>query len=378
VADLPVIATALPIGIAFGVVLERAGLGDAKVIRGQLVGRDFTVILVMFGAIVTAMLGMLWVDALGIVPASGVASPPTDLAAQAVGAVIFGGGFGIAALCPGTACVAAASGRRDGLAAVAGVFAGTMLTPVVWPSLGRVVSEVPGERRFLPDDLGLPTWAVATGLVLFAMAAVRIARARQAGPRPAWWRPSAIEAVGLTMALGYAAVEGRPSINAATLAGLAATIEREEDHVDALDLATWIHDRKEGLHVIDVREGLDSTTYMIPGARAVSLGALRHLDVPRDDVVVLYSDGGAHAAQGWVLLQLAGYRRALVLKDGMAAWEDDVLSPLLGPVTDDASREHQARVRALSLWFGGRPRAGDAPFTQATSDPVARRRRRTC
>ncbi|MBC7895342.1 MAG: YeeE/YedE family protein, partial [Cytophagaceae bacterium] len=137
---LPIIATAVPVGIAFGVVLERAGLGDARVIRGQLVGRDFTVVVVMFGAIVTAMLGMLWMDALGLVPAITVATPPTDLAAQAVGAIIFGGGFGIAALCPGTACVAAASGRRDGVAAVAGVFAGTLLTPLAWPSLGRVVA----------------------------------------------------------------------------------------------------------------------------------------------------------------------------------------------------------------------------------------------
>jgi 3-mercaptopyruvate sulfurtransferase SseA len=127
-----------------------------------------------------------------------------------------------------------------------------------------------------------------------------------------------------------------------------------------------------------VRDGLDSMTYMIPGARAISLGALRALDVPRDDIVVLYSDGGAHAAQGWILLQLQGYRRARVLKDGMAAWEDEVLSPLVMPVTDDASREREARVRALSLWFGGRPRLGDAPFTQATNDPTLRRRRRTC
>lgn len=375
---LPIIATALPVGIAFGVVLERAGLGDARVIRGQLVGRDFTVILVMFGAIVTAMLGMLWVDALGLVSSATVATPPTDLAAQVVGAIIFGGGFGIAALCPGTACVAAASGRRDGAAAVVGVFAGTLLTPLAWPSLGRV-AEVPSEHRFLPDDLGLPTWVVATGIVLLAMVALRVSRWRQPGVKgAAWWRPSTVEAVGLTLALGYAAVEGRPSTSPATLAGLAAAIEREEDHVDAIELATWIREGKAGLHVIDVREGLDTSTYMIPGARAVSLGALRSLEVPREDVVVLYSDGGAHAAQGWVLLQLAGYRRSRVLKDGMAAWEDDVLSPVMGPVNDDAAREQQARVRALSLWFGGRPRLGDAPFTRATDDPIARRRRRTC
>src|SRR5262245_14358841 len=64
-ASLPPAVTAIPIGIAFGVILERAGLGDPKVIAGQLLGRDFTVVRVMFGAIVTAMLGVVWASAAG-------------------------------------------------------------------------------------------------------------------------------------------------------------------------------------------------------------------------------------------------------------------------------------------------------------------------
>ncbi|MFN8580200.1 MAG: hypothetical protein U0163_04380 [Gemmatimonadaceae bacterium] len=68
-------ATALPIGIAFGFLLERAGLGDAKVISGQLVGHDFTVARVMFGAIVTAMLGVVWASALGWVNPDAIPCP---------------------------------------------------------------------------------------------------------------------------------------------------------------------------------------------------------------------------------------------------------------------------------------------------------------
>lgn len=112
---LPVAATAIPVGIAFGFILERAGLGGPSVIRGQLLARDFTVIRVMFGAIVTAMLGVLWLAASGVIDAGAIAVPPTDVAGQALGAAIFGGGFALAALCPGTACVAAATGKRDGV-----------------------------------------------------------------------------------------------------------------------------------------------------------------------------------------------------------------------------------------------------------------------
>jgi uncharacterized membrane protein YedE/YeeE len=115
---------ALPIGIAFGVALERAGLGSARTIADQLRGRDFTVIKVMFSAIITAMLGVFWASRLGWLDLSRVAVPETDLVPQAIGAVLFGAGFAIASLCPGTACVAAGAGHRDGLATIGGLFVG--------------------------------------------------------------------------------------------------------------------------------------------------------------------------------------------------------------------------------------------------------------
>ncbi len=185
---------------------------------------------------------------------------------------------------------------------------------------------------------------------------------------------------GLTLAVAFAAVEGRPVRTPAEVASLAGVIEREEDHVDAPELATWIKDGKPGLRVIDLREGVDTGTYVIPGAELVSLGDLATLPVGAGDFLVLYSDGGAHAAQGWVLLQMRGIRNARVLKDGMAAWEDDVLEPILPTGDDVASRAAAARTRALSLWFGGRPRTGEGPFDRATRDGTEprRRRRRTC
>lgn len=373
--------TAIPVGIAFGMILERAGLGDPRVIRGQLVGSDYSVILVMFGAIVTAMLGLLWCSALGIVDLRAIATPPTDIGGQVVGGIVFGGGFAISSLCPGTACVAAASGRRDGMAAVGGVFLGTVATPLFWPWLGRAVADAPDEQRLLPAELGLPTWVVAAGLVLLAMAALRVSRLREsASDRPPWWKLSRLEVGALTLALALSAVGARPSSAPSEVASLAGVIEREEDHVDALELATWIKDGKPGLRVIDLREGVDTGTYVIPGAELASLGDLATLPVGAGDLLVLYSDGGAHAAQGWVLLQLRGIRNARVLKDGMAAWEDDVLEPVLPSGDDDAARADAARLRALSLWFGGRPHAGDAPFERATpeSDGTRKRRRRTC
>lgn len=369
--------TAIPVGIAFGVILERVGLGDPRVIAGQLLGRDFTVVRVMFGAIITAMLGVVWAGAAGWIDPSTIAMPPTDLPAQALGAVIFGGGFALAALCPGTACVAAASGRRDGLAAVGGMFVGTALTPVAWPAVRGAVSSAPREGATIAADLGVPVGIVVvllTAAAVLAMIVGRLMDSRRAVGTV--WRPTTPESVALALAAAFAVTDGRGALSATQTGAIAAEIASEADHIDALDLAELIKTVQPGLRIFDLREGLDTSTYVIPGAISVSLAGLDTIRPAVGDRLVLYSDGGAHAAQAWVLLRVRGIRDALVLKDGMAAWEDEVLSPLLPAVPDDSARTRFKRARELSLWFGGFPRiVPDEASASATPRP---RRRRTC
>jgi rhodanese-related sulfurtransferase/uncharacterized membrane protein YedE/YeeE len=369
--------TAIPIGIAFGVILERAGLGDPRVIAGQLLGRDFTVVRVMFGAIVTAMLGVVWAGSAGWIDPSSIAMPPTDVPAQALGAVIFGGGFALAALCPGTACVAAASGRRDGLAAVGGMFVGTALTPVAWPVVGAAVADAPREGATLVADTGIPLGVVVILLTAAAVLAMIVGRLMEQRIAPVTaWRPTTPESVALALAATFAIADGRGALPSSRTDAIAAEIEAEGDHIEALELATLIRSGAPGLRILDLREHLDTSTYMIPRAVELSMRDLDTLRTTPDEQLVLYSDGGAHAAQAWVLLRVRGIRNARVLKDGMAAWEDEILSPLIPTVPDDSATTRFARARELSLWFGGFPRLVPDEAT-ATSTPRPRRRR-TC
>lgn len=369
--------TAIPIGIAFGVILERAGLGDPRVIAGQLLGRDFTVVRVMFGAIITAMLGVVWAGSAGWINVSSIAMPPTDLPAQALGAVIFGGGFALAALCPGTACVAAASGRRDGLAAVGGMFAGTALTPVAWPVVRGVVADAPREGATMAADIGVPVGIVVVLLTAAAVLAMIIGRVMEHRVSAATaWRPTTPESVALALAATFAIADGRGALPLSHADAIAAEIENEADHIDALELAALIKAGTPGLRILDLRAQLDTSTYVIPGARPVSMEDLDTVRVMPDERLVLYSDGGAHAAQAWVLLRVRGIHNARVLKDGMAAWEDEVLSPLLPSVPDDSAKARFQQARELSLWFGGFPRL--VPDATTNSSTPRARRRRTC
>jgi uncharacterized membrane protein YedE/YeeE len=166
---------AFAIGIAFGFALERAGLGSARKLIGQFYLTDFTVFKVMFSAIVTAMLGAFWFSRLGMVDLSRVYVPQTWLLPQLAGGLIFGIGFVVAGLCPGTSCVAAASGRGDGLAVVAGMFSGVLVTGLAFAPLRAFYESTSRGALILPDVLHVPYGVVVFAVVLVALAGFAVA-----------------------------------------------------------------------------------------------------------------------------------------------------------------------------------------------------------
>jgi|CXWL01.1.fsa_nt_gi rhodanese-related sulfurtransferase/uncharacterized membrane protein YedE/YeeE len=373
---------AVPIGLAFGAALERAGLGRTSTVAGQLAGTDFTVIKVMFSAIITAMLLLFWSDRLGMLDLSRVAVPSTDVGPQFLGALLFGAGFALSSLCPGSACVAAATGARDGVLTIAGLGVGTLVTAELWSRLGRLAERAPREGALLPDDLGLSTGVV---IAVIAIAGVGVLHfgdrwdGRPATPRPALH--GAVAALAL-----LAAIAGpRPLSSISELQVVATEIVSEHDHVDPIVLAEWIMARKPGLRVIDVRETIDSTDG-IPQAELLPLSKVSGLTTRPGETVVLYSDGGTHAAQAWVLLRARGVRNAFVLRDGLAAWEDEVLSPTIpADASDTAAVARFSRARVVSRYFGGMPRTDDRPSDQSrriggieAPQGVRPRRRNTC
>jgi len=115
---------AILIGIAFGFTLERAGLGSARKLTGQFYFTDFTVFKVMFSAVITAMLGAYWLAWIGLLDLARVDVPETFVVPQLVGGLLFGAGFSLCGLCPGTSCVAAVTGRGDGAMVMLGMFMG--------------------------------------------------------------------------------------------------------------------------------------------------------------------------------------------------------------------------------------------------------------
>jgi len=132
----PSLAGAVAVGIAFGFVLERSGFGRAQKLVAQFYGTDMTVLKVMFTAIVTAMLGSSLLAAVGLLDLPAVEiNYPSFLWPMLVGGLLLGVGFIVSGYCPGTSVVAAASGKLDGLATVAGVVVGGLAYAELQPAL---------------------------------------------------------------------------------------------------------------------------------------------------------------------------------------------------------------------------------------------------
>lgn len=178
--DSASLAVAVVLGFGFGFFLERGGLGNARKLAGQFYLTDLTVLKVMFSAIVTAMLGLFWLGWLGIVDLSVVYLLPTWTVPQLVGGLVFGAGFVIGGLCPGTSCVAAATGRLDGFALLAGMFLGIIAFNESYPMFAGFYDSYAMGQVTLADVAGLPYGVMVLCVVVAAIGAFALAERLEA------------------------------------------------------------------------------------------------------------------------------------------------------------------------------------------------------
>jgi len=87
------LAVSLLLGFFFGFFLERAEFSSAKKLTAQFYFKDFSVLKVMFTAIVVAMLGIAYLAAAGRLDMSQVYVPLTFLWPQIAGGLLLGAGF---------------------------------------------------------------------------------------------------------------------------------------------------------------------------------------------------------------------------------------------------------------------------------------------
>ncbi len=167
---------------------------------------------------------------------------------------------------------------------------------------------------------------------------------------PSWHRALAIVA-----AVGGLAAAGADVATTVDAPALAADIEAERDHISAVDLAERIVRGDATLHVFDLRPPSEYAQFHVPGAQHATIEDLLGRRFSPGATIVLYSEGGTHAAQAWVLLRLAGHDRVLFLREGIYEWIARVHEPRLATDATTAERAQFERAAELSRFFGGVP-----------------------
>ncbi|HYV97334.1 MAG TPA: rhodanese-like domain-containing protein [Gemmatimonadaceae bacterium] len=176
-------------------------------------------------------------------------------------------------------------------------------------------------------------------------------------------RTFAFTALALGAAAPFARSPFRSRSGTVDVEALAREVERGTDHVDAIELAAWIKDRKPKLRVFDLRTKEQFDEEHIPTAEHVPMDEIASARIAGDETVVLYGEGGAHAGQAWVFLRALGHERVVFLRTGAYEWVEQVLNPALPLDATDSEREAFAKASELSHYFGGTPRR-DVPRSQ--------------
>ena len=165
------------------------------------------------------------------------------------------------------------------------------------------------------------------------------------------------------IALGAVAIFAAPypgskvTLDARELALLVGT---EADHVEAPELAAWIIENRADYRLVDLRTESEFATYSIPTAVNIPMSVLPEAGLGRQEKIVLYSEGGIHSAQAWMLLKAQGHKSVYMLKGGLDEWKDQVVFPVVADNPTPAERTRDERLKSISAYFGGQPRSAAA------------------
>ena len=345
------------IGFGFGFVLERAGFGRATKLAGQFYGTDMTVLKVMFGAIVTAMLGTVVLSGLGLMDLRAVADYATSstfLWPMIVGGFALGVGFIVSGYCPGTSMVAMASGKWDGLMAVVGVIVGQVAWTSIehFPAIARLQNASDLGHVYLYDLLGLPA-RVGPAVVALAVSAMAIGAflgaqkvsdlVRSKGALPA--EPSS----PTTRRMVFAGFVAFAVVGLATMAiptGSAAS-QKPVETLTPMQLARRVLDQPWKVRVLDVRPMAECAAARVPGSECVpaaDLGKLGLADANGARELVVVGAPGL----GAVPPAIAAYPgRVAILAGGFPAWSAFALTPPEAPAPGAAPEAVESyRLRA--------------------------------
>lgn len=160
---------AVVFGAAFGFLLHRGRVADYNTIVRQFLFKDFTVLKIMFTAIIVGGIGVFAMKNAGLVQFH---IKQADVLAIALGASLFGVGMVIYGYCPGTALAAIGAGSLHALVGAAGMLVGGIVYALSFDWVKANILPVGAMGKVqLPELLGVSPAVIFAVLTVIALGA---------------------------------------------------------------------------------------------------------------------------------------------------------------------------------------------------------------
>jgi rhodanese-related sulfurtransferase len=138
------------------------------------------------------------------------------------------------------------------------------------------------------------------------------------------------------------------------------------DHVKVEELADWIIQGKSDFRLIDLRTEKEFTEYHIPGAENIPMQTLDKANLQKNEKIILYSEGGIHSAQGWMVLRAKDYKGVYILFGGLEEWNEKILFPKIPENPTPEQLLAFDKIKEVSKFFGGTSKTGSSAEIKET------------
>jgi len=138
---------------------------------------------------------------------------------------------------------------------------------------------------------------------------------------------------------------------------IARSIEESEDHIDPGTISQWLIEGRRDFMLVDIRGPEAFAAGHINGAENIPLSQLLQKDtldeLPKDKLMVIYSNGVSHAAQAWLVMKTAGFD-SYMLEGGFNYWNQVIMNPKApaDEAPDDEVLQYKTQL-AVKGYFGG-------------------------
>ena len=165
---------------------KRDASAKFRVIMGQFLFTDWTVVKIMLTAVAVGAVGVWAMVQMGWTT---LHIKPAAFAPVIIGGVLFGIGMAIFGYCPGTSVAACGEGRRDAMVGVGGMLVGAFAYVAAFPAL-QSLTKAWGDwgKVTLPQVTGISPW-IFVGAIVLATVALRLF-SRRSHPESATSNPN--------------------------------------------------------------------------------------------------------------------------------------------------------------------------------------------